>query len=326
MKTNIQDIVIKKIRENIPEGINLTNYLSDLLNIGRESVYRRIRGEINFTFEEVVIISQNMGFSIDNLIGIKKDANALYNIHMLQRMDYSDIYASKMLEYGHLFRETSEQMPTKARISVNTLPYFFHINYEALSKLRIYKWLYQNQKIKPNDKYSEYILPKKVLDAHKTFFNDIQTIPHITMIMDNNVFWSVTKDIEYFLKRNLLSDEDIVVLKKELHKIVDALENMATEGVCRNGVKVEMYVSAVDLEASYLHYEYGDGEFAQVRIFSISGIDSFDPGICKVQKEWMESQKRFCVLISESGEMQRFEYMNKQREYIDSISKEGRWI
>ena len=326
MKANIQDIVVKKIRECIPEGTNLTNYLSDLLNIGRESVYRRIRGEINFTFEEIVILSQNLSFSIDNLIGVKKHTNALFNIHMLQKMDYYDIYVSKMLEYGRLFRETSEQMPTKARISVNTLPYFFHINYEALSKLRIYKWLYQNQKIKPGDKYSEYLLPKKVLDAHKTFFHDLQTISHITMIMDNDVFWSVTKDIEYFWKRNLLSDEDLVVLKKELHKIVDALENMATEGVCRNEVKVEMYVSAVDLEASYMHYEYGEGQFAQVRIFSISAIDSFDSGICKIQKEWMESQKRYCVLISESGEMQRFEYMNKQREYIDNISKEGRWI
>ena len=326
MKTKIQDVLVNKVRESIPEGTNLTNYLSDLLNIGRESVYRRIRGEINFTFEEVVTISQDLGFSLDNIVGVKKDANALFNIHMLQKMDYYDIYMNKMLEYGRLFRETSEQMPTKARISVNTLPYFFHINYEALSKLRIYKWLYQNQKIKPGDKYSEYILPQKVLDAHNTFFQDIQKVSHITMIMDNDVFWSVTKDIEYFWKRNLLSDDDLVVLKGELHKIVDALEKMATEGICRNGVKVEMYVSAVDLEASYLHYEYGDNQFAQVRIYSISGIDSFDVGICKIQKEWMESQKRYCVMISESGEMQRFEYMNKQREYIDNISKDGRWL
>jgi hypothetical protein len=326
MKANIQDLVVKKIRESIPEGTNLTNYLSDLLNIGRESVYRRIRGEINFTFEEIVMLSQNLGFSIDNMVGVKKDTNALFNIHMLQQMDYYDIYVNKILEYGRLFRETSEQMPTKARISVNTLPYFFHISYEALSKLRIYKWLYQNQKIKPNEKYSDYLLPKKVLDAHKTFFHDLQTIPHITMIMDNDVFWSVTKEIEYFWKRDLLSDEDVEVLKRELHKIVDALENMAAEGVCRNNVKVEMYVSAVDLEASYMHYEYGDSQFSQVRVFSISAIDSFDPNICKIQKAWMESQKRYCVLISESGEMQRFEYMNKQRGYIDKISKEGRWI
>ena len=322
----MQDNLIAAIRESIPEGTNLTNYLSDMLNIGRESVYRRLRGEINFTFEEVATLSQNLNISLDNLVGVKKDANALFNIHMLQKIDYFDIYVNKMLEYGKLFRETSAQMQTKARISVNTIPYFFHISYEALSKLRIYKWLYQNQKIKPGDKYSDFILPQKVLDAHHTFHQDIQKVPCITIIMDNNVFWSVTKEIEYFWKRNLLSDDDVVVLKEELHRMVDVIEKMAIEGLCRNNVKVEMYISAVDLEASYLHYEYGNNQFSQVRIYSISAIDSFDVGICNIQKQWMESQKRYSVLISESGEMQRFEYMNKQREYIDNISKEGRWI
>ena len=326
MKYKLQDTLIAKIRDSVPEGVNLTNYLSDLLNIGRESVYRRLRGEINFTFDEVAILSQDLNFSIDNMLGIKKDANALFNIHMLQKIDYLDIYVNKMLEYGKLFRETSAQMPTRARISANTLPYFFHISYEALSKLRIYKWLYQNQKIKPGDSYADFIMPQRALEAHKIFFKDIQTVPIITIIMDNNVFWSVTKDIEYFLKRNLLSDDDLSVLKQELHRMVDALEKMAGDELCRNGVGVEMYISAVDFEASYLHYEYGENQFSQVRIYSISAIDSFDPGICQIQKQWMESQKRYSVLISGSGEMQRFEYMNKQREYIDNISKEGRWI
>ena len=326
MNYKIQDRLIAKIRESAPEDTNLTIYLSDLLNIGRESVYRRLRGEINFTFDEVATLSQVLNFSLDNLIGFKRDTNALFNIHMLQKIEYLDIYVNKMLEYGTLFSESSAQMQTRARISANTIPYFFHISYEALSKLRIYKWLYQNQKIVPGDKYADFVLPQRVLDAHQALFKAIQTIPNVTMIMDNNVFWSVTKDIEYFWKRDLLTDDDISILKKELHKMVDALEAMAGDELCRNGVGVEMYISAVDLEASYFHFEYGDNQFAQVKIFSISAIDSFDPGICTIQKQWMESQKRYSVLISGSGEMQRFEYMNKQREFINDISKEGRWI
>ena len=326
MNNKIQDNLIATIRKSIPEGTNLNNYLSGVLNIGRESVYRRLRGEINFTFDEVAILSKDLKFSIDNMIGIKKDTNALFNIHMLQKIDYFDIYVNKILEYGRLFRETSAQMPTRARISANTMPYFFHITYEALSKLRIYKWLYQNQKIKPGDKYSDFLLPKKVYDAHVQFQEDIQTVKNITVIVDNNVFWSVTKDIEYFLKRNLLSDEDLSALQQEMHRMVNVLEKMATDGFYKNDVKVEMYVSAVDLEASYLHFEYGENQLSQVRIYSISAIDSFDAGICNIQKQWMESQKRYSVLISGSGEMQRYEYMNKQREFIDNISKEGRWI
>ena len=321
MKNQTKDNLIATIRKNIPEEANLTTYLSDRLNISRESAYRRIRGGINFTFEEVAVLSQDLGFSLDNVIGTKQDENALFNIHMLQNIDYLDIYMNKMLEYGKLFREKSEQMETKARISINTIPYFFHISHETLSRFRIYKWLYQNQKITPNDKFSSFVLPKKILDAHQTFFKDIQSVRNVTVIMDNNVFWSVVREIDYFYKRGLLSDEDLAVLKMELHTIANWIEQVATNGVCPNGAKIDMYVSAVDLEASYLHFEYGDSQFSQVRIYSISAIDSFNQRLCRIQKGWIESLKKYSTLISESGEMQRFEYLREQREYIENITR-----
>ena len=319
MKNQTHDNLIAIIRKNIPEEANLTIYLSDLLNISRESAYRRIRGEINFTFEEVATLSQDLGFSLDNVIGMKRDENALFNIHMLQNADYLDIYMNKMLEYGRLFREKSEQMETKARISINTMPYFFHIQHETLSRFRIYKWLYQNQKIASNDKFASFTLPQKVLDAHQIFFQDIQAVQNVTVIMDNNVFWSVAREVDYFYKRGLLSDEDLAVLKAELHTIVNWIEQVAINGVCPKGSKIEMYSSAVDLEASYLHFEYGSCQFAQVRIYSISAIDSHNERLCQIQKEWIESTKKYSVLISGSGEMQRFEYLKKQREYIDNM-------
>ena len=321
MNDKIRDNIIATIRDCIPEKENLTNFLSDTLNIGRESAYRRVRGEINFTFDEVIKLSQTLNFSIDNIIGIKKNENALFNIHMLKDMDYIDIYVNKMIEYGAMFRSMSERTETKARISANTLPYFFHIGYKTLSKFRIFKWLYQNQKIPSNNKFVDFILPQKVLEAHDIFHKDIQTIKNITFIMDSNVFRTVAKDIVYFYKRGLLSESDVDTLKAELHDIINKIEKMATSGFSPNNAKLDMYISAVDFEASYLHFEFGDHQFSQVRIFSISAIDSFNVSLCKIQKEWIESLKRYSVLISESGEMQRFEYMNKQREIIDRISK-----
>ena len=138
--------------------------------------------------------------------------------------------------------------------------------------------------------------------------------------MDDNVFWSATKDIEYFMKRGLLSKDDVRTLQTELHEMVDMLEQMATDGVSRSGAKVSIYISSVDIEASYLYFESEGFRFSQVRIFSISAIDSYNEGLCNIQKEWIESLKKYSVLISKSGEIQRFEYLNKQREYIDKIT------
>ena len=320
MKEEMHNNLLTVIREKLPEGANLMTYLSDRLNIGRESAYRRIRGEINFTFEEIIILSQNLGFSVDNIIGIKRDENALFNIHMLQKLNYLDIYVKKMLEYSKLFGDRKGEDTATVRISINTLPYFLHIGYKSLSKFRIYKWLYQNQKIKPNEKYSDFILLDKVWEAHKILFQTSEMFTNVTLITDQNIFRTIVRDLEYFYKRGLLLAEDLKILQRELYDITDMLEQIAINGRGKNGAKLEMYVSAVDLEATYLHYECGDTQFSQVRIFSISAIDSYDKGICRIQKKWIESLKRYSVLISESGEMQRFEFLKQQREYIGHIS------
>ena len=316
------EYIIAAIREKLPKGKNLTAYLSNKLTLGRESVYRRLRGEINFTFDEIAVLSQDLGISVDNIIGVKQSENALFNIHMLQDSDYFDIYATKMAKYGQMFREMSKQKNTKARMAINTVPYFFIIGYQNLSRFRTYKWVHQNQKIGSHDTFSEYQLPEKIIETHKSFYEDVQTVPEFTLIMDDNVFWSATKDIEYFMKRGLLTKDDVSTLQAELHEMVNMLEQISTEGVTQSGAKASIYISAVDIEASYMHIESNDTQFSQVRIFSISAIDSYNRGLCKIQKEWIESLKKYSVLISKSGEMQRFEYLNKQREYIDKITSE----
>ena len=319
MNEQLHKNLIAVIREKVPQGENIALYLSDKLSLGKESVYRRIRGEIYFTFDEIATLSLDLGFSVDNVIGTKKNENALFNTHILQNAGYFEIYKNKMLEYGRMFREMGNNPNAEVHMSINSLPYYFYINYTNLARFRIYKSLHQCQKIGINDKFTTFELPKDILQTHEIFRQDIQKIPKITIIMDNHIFWSAAKDIEYFYRRGLLTEEDLELLRAELHGIVNMLSEATTKGVSKSGTRMSIYYSSVDLESSYLHFESGDWHLAQTRIFSISAIDSYDNRLCQILKEWIDSLKKYSVLISRSGEIQRFEYMNKQREYIDKV-------
>jgi len=59
MKENFNAALIRAIRETAPSGENLANALMDILCIGKEAVYRRLRGEVTFTFEEAGIIAHH---------------------------------------------------------------------------------------------------------------------------------------------------------------------------------------------------------------------------------------------------------------------------
>lgn len=45
-------------KEKMPTGTNLANTLMDILYIGKEAIYRRLRGEVPFTLAEAAVISR----------------------------------------------------------------------------------------------------------------------------------------------------------------------------------------------------------------------------------------------------------------------------
>ena len=52
--------LISAMKEKLPQGTNLANLLMDILYIGKEAVYRRLRGEVPFTLAEAAVISQKI--------------------------------------------------------------------------------------------------------------------------------------------------------------------------------------------------------------------------------------------------------------------------
>lgn len=74
---SLNELLIQAMESKIPDGTRLANVLIDILFIGKEAVYRRLRGEVPFTLNEAAIIAQELGISLDNTIGTKKQQECI---------------------------------------------------------------------------------------------------------------------------------------------------------------------------------------------------------------------------------------------------------
>ena len=64
----LHDNLLKAIREKLPYEENLASVLGNLLCIGKEAIYRRLRGDVPFTLLETAQISKEMNISIDGYV------------------------------------------------------------------------------------------------------------------------------------------------------------------------------------------------------------------------------------------------------------------
>ena len=65
--TNIQSVFLAQIRGRVSENISFADKLAELLNVSRDSAYRRIRGETVLSLDEVKTLCDRFGVSLDAL-------------------------------------------------------------------------------------------------------------------------------------------------------------------------------------------------------------------------------------------------------------------
>ena len=311
--------LIDAIRERMPDGANVANILMDLLYIGKEAVYRRLRGEVPFTLSEAAVISQKLGVSLDKLTGASFGGNALFDLNLLHYDNPVETYYSIIDDYAGIFGYAKDDPEAELNTSSNIIPQTIYLKYEQLSKFRMFKWLYQHTQSNYVQCYEELTLPAKLLERQRDFVAETQNIQKTCYIMDSLVFRYMVNDIRYFASAHLIPEEDLLLLKGELLELLDEMERVATAGRFDNGNEVKLYISNVNFEATYSYVESKLHNIGLIRVFAINSITSKDPEMFEQIKEWIQSQKKFSTLISHSGEMQRRQFFAQQRELIDSL-------
>jgi len=318
MKNERNKILVEAFLECIPETRKLADVLMDILNLNKESVYRRLRSEVPFTFDEICTIAPHLGISLDRIIGLSNKDSAMFDFQMHKSSDPVSIYSEIMnMNLGLLTKVSGAVKKAKVDLVLNRLPYAYTLPYENLAKFYYYKWYYHTQEVPSGFYFKDFSVPQPIKDMYRRYTDENANLGcEITILMDNNLFLSMIKDINYFVNRGLVNDKEQFLMQQELLKVVDLIEGVTKDGTNRGGVIVDTYISAVDLEPSYVYIEYDDKTCVHYWTSSAEIFTSYDPVICERQRVWIQSLKRYTTLITRCNTSQRIEYFDKQRFYI----------
>ena len=326
---NINTDLIDAMKIYLPKGNNLANALMDILYLGKEATYRRLRGEVPFTFAEVATISQHMGISLDKIVGADLNDNAIVNLNMLQCQRPTETYYSIIDSYLLVFPFIQVQMTLAGQLieresserstSSNTVPQTLYLKYEALSKFQLFKWIYQHESTYAGRHYEDLEIPEKLIDKQKEFVNLSQLFQSTNYIWDKEIFIRLVNEVKFFLNINLISEDSVKRIKKELLILLNELEKISAQGKYSSGKDVKIYISDINFESTYSYVETDIYHQCLIGVFSINSITSKDDFLFQHLKLWIQSLKKYSTLISQSGEVQRIHFFNRQQELVKSL-------
>jgi len=314
---NFRSIIATKILSNIPPRVKPIDYLMETLNISRESVYRRIRGDISFTLEEISKLSVELNFSIDELVISEMHSRIFFDLPINPKQSLPDAFITIFQEYFQDIFNMSNVKDIESIMVSNHVPFPFVIYFNHLFKFFYYQWMHQNQESSLKYFYSDVILPDELVRLQQKAIEGSNKIRSNTFIFDSNVFFNLIQKIQYYYKRRLINDSDYSLLRNDLSKMIDMVESIAQTGFCNAKSKCSFYISSLNVEASSRYIKYDKQATSQFFVNSFEPLVITNPNLCAIHKKWLDSLRKYSTLITQSNEILQVRYFNKQRSYLE---------
>jgi len=316
---NLRNTIATKVLSNIPPRVKPIDYLMEALTISRESVYRRIRGDISFTFEEIAKLSVDLGFSIDELIIQDMNSRVFFDLHTNGEQNPSEIFGIMMQQYLQCAFDAKYGKDIETIKILNYLPLEFTIVFDHLYQFSYYRWMHQHQEASLKYFYSDAVLPEKLIRLQHRATENLKKIRNNMVILDPFVFLNPIREIQYYYKRKLINDEELSLIKNNLLGLVDLMENIAQTGGWGSEVRYDFYLLALNVESSSVFSKCEDQFQSLFFINSMEPIIVTHPNVCTTHKKWLDSMRKYATLITQSNEILQVRYFNMQRSHIMRI-------
>jgi hypothetical protein len=304
---------IEVAKEKISDKTGLASLLADILSIKKEAVYRRLRGEVFFTFAEIVTVAKKLDISLDNIMGmITPYRSHLLHLHVEDYFKQEEVDYRMTLDFISAIRRAGSLPYSEFGYATTIIPLHFSVFHESFYYLYILKWMYLSGSSNTR-RFSDIVFNERQKKANQQFLQQAMSIKYTYFIWDERFLTYMLNDIKYFHHIRLMSDEDVSQLKKEIEYFLNRLEKLAVQGSYSNGNKVDLYVSSLNFETTYYYLSSEIETISMISSFSVGAVTSLEKAVCEKMKTWMQGLKRTSTLISCSDEKERIMFFEKQR-------------
>jgi hypothetical protein len=320
MYKNKENALTTKILSNIPKNLKATEYLMGVLNISKESSYRRLRGEIPFTFAEVSKMALDLGFSVDEVISLGDRSQATFSVDLGSPEEDFSAFTKMMQDYYAGLTCVTEAQNGEAIVAMNNVLPFFLAHFDSLFRFAYFKSTHKNSKISMRNTLSETALPKELEEIQAAIKAQISSCTKpVTIIIDSNIVTNLINDIIYFHKRKLVTAAELKTLKADLLSLLDATEDMAQTGFFAESVEVNLYLSFVNVDSNSLYMKCDDREVSSFYLYNLAPINTSNRAVCEMHRKKIDSLKKYSRLITQSNEIIQSSYFDQQRTNVQQM-------
>ena len=314
-----QNMLFEHIKQILPQHVNFTDEICDLLKIGVDSAYRRIRCDKLLSFEEALIICKHFGISVDFLfLGNKKD-------EMQCKFAPYDIQDQK--EYLNYMKELSSTLESimktggKIMMSSADIPAFHYLAYKELALFQVFSWHKNVCNVLENfDDFLNQFYDNETMVYYEKIVRSYKQIPSSEIWTSNTIETTLRLLCYHFEMKHFKENKTPYFICEQLLDMLTVLHNRMDQ--CANDLNnniFKFYISDIDIGNTLILFKQDKQSSCLVRLFTVNGLSITDDNFCNVVENWLNNLIKRATLISEASEKERFKFFDSQKKKIESV-------
>jgi len=308
------------LHNRIPHKATLANTITDMLAIDKDAVYRRLRGEVNFSFTEMAIIAKGLGISLDNIARVENTQTKPATINISRQVNPTESDYEMFEGHVNLLKAIKDEAHTKILEAGNIFPHYLYHEFFNIARFYQFRWCQASSFGDSSLSYHEVSIPERFQALQKETCYYAKFIKSTQYVLDHLVFQRLVTNIKLFARVRLIRDEDVALMKGELIGLMNYLEKLAVKGRHEEtGNEVSIYISDINFETNYSCLQSKNVKLTLLRTYILNAVVSFDDEVFKETSSWIRSLERMSTLISVSGEKIRSTFFETQRKIIDTL-------
>lgn len=318
MTERLQIVFFEELLSQIGKRTAAVDQISSLLSIGKDAVYRRLRGDSELTLDELKILAQHYNISLDQLLFQDSD-KALFTVASFSTpVNAFDDYLENMIRYLDLGLSLPDAEIIYATAEI---PVFYYCLFPEIMCFKLYVWAKTVWNIEAFSKkkfsfdlFSPYTM--KLIQQWNDRYLQIKT----TELWCLNIFDNSLNQIEYvFSNSDFEKSSDALV-------ICDAMSNLAHH-VCQMAEKGKKFKPDEHGVSSTVPFKLYHNELVYTNntiflksntvnaVFSTfdspNVLMTTDPKVFRHTEKWFQGIKSKSDYITEVSEKNRNIFFNK---------------
>lgn len=317
----VQSAFLEQVKKKLPANVSLADEVAEILNISRDSAYRRIRGETVLSLDEAKTLCTKFSLSLDLLLGIESGVIPFRHLIVNNKPETFEYWLRSMLENLELIEKFSGNKVIV--FTAKDVPVFHYFRYPELCAFKMFFWMKSvlNYPEFQTRKFSPSLVRNELLAIGRRIATVYSKVASVELWSDETT--NVTlKQLEFYQESGFFTESaEAATIFEQYVQMVRDVKEYAAQGYKQPDVPFTLYKNEILIADNTVLYKMDNKKTVYISHNITELLMTRHEKFSEQTEDFINNLQSRSILISTTGEKERNKFFNRIEEKIETAKK-----